>query len=72
MLPQIYQQNASIEISKTNVIRKFKTITSKKIIPYFSKDHEAFDLNYKEDLSLIKENFNKNLVKVYKKSFFIK
>ncbi len=71
-LPDIYQQNASIEISQTEVIKKFKTITSKKIIPFFSKDHEAFDLNYKYDLNLIKKNFNKNLVKVYKKSFFTK
>jgi len=72
VLPKIYQQNASIEISKTYVIKKFKTITSNKIIPYFSKDYEAFDLNYQDDLSLIKENFNKNLVSVQKKSFFRK
>ena len=71
-LTDIYQQNASIEISKTEVIKKFKTITSKKIIPFFSKDHEAFDLNYEYDLTSIKRNFNKNLVKIYKKSFFIK
>ncbi len=71
-LPKIYQQNASIEISKTNVIKKFKTITTKKIIPYFSKDYEAFDLNYYEDLKLINNNFSKKIVKIPKKSFFKK
>ena len=72
VLPKIYQQNASIEISNTNVIKKFKTITTKKIIPYFSKDYEAFDLNYYDDLKLINRNFFKKQEKIKTKSFFKK
>lgn len=69
-LPTIYQQNASIEISKTNVIKKFKTITSKKIIPYYSKEYEGLDINYKEDLELIKKKYFIKLTKILKKSYF--
>lgn len=72
VLPTIYQQNASIEISKTSVIKKFKTITTKKIIPYFSEDHEAFDINYYDDLNSIDKKFLKKIVKISKRSFFKK
>lgn len=47
--PEIYIQNASLEISKSSVINKYKTITGKKIIPFFTKKYEGFDINQKED-----------------------
>ena len=48
-LPKIYSQNASLEISKTNVLKKNKSITGKKIMPFFSNKIESLDINYKED-----------------------
>lgn len=60
-LPKIYSQNASLEISKTDVLKKYKTITGKKIIPFFSSKIEGLDINYKEDLlkakKIIKNEF---------------
>ena len=49
-LYQVYSQNASLEISKTEVLKKYKTITGKKIMPFFSNDLEGTDINYKEIL----------------------
>tara|TARA_B100000963_G_C22634835_1_gene677018 strand:+ start:3980 stop:4693 length:714 start_codon:yes stop_codon:yes gene_type:complete len=48
-LPKIYSQNASLEISKTNVLKNNKSITGKKIMPFFSNKIESLDINYKED-----------------------
>lgn len=50
-LPKIYVQNASLEISKVDNLRKYGTITGKKIIPFFTKKKEGFDINYEIDLT---------------------
>ena len=60
-LPKIYIQNASIEISKINVIKKYNSITGKKIIPFFTNRKEGFDINYKEDVFLMNKIKKKNL-----------
>ncbi len=49
-LPKILIQNASLEISKVDVLDLYKTITGKKIIPFYTINHEGFDINYPEDL----------------------
>ena len=54
VLPRIYMQNASLEISKINVIKKYKTISGKHIVPFYSKLHESIDINYNEDILNIK------------------
>ena len=63
-LPKIYVQNASLEISKISVLDKYKTITGKKIIPFFTKDYEGFDINSNYDFKyaryLIKNKKVKN------------
>ena len=75
VLPRIYMQNASLEISKTNVIKKYKTISGKHIIPFYSGSHESIDINYNHDIlniqSLIK---SKVIIKpeIKKKSYFKK
>ena len=56
-LPKVYTQNASLEISKTTVLKKYKTITGKKIIPFFSSELESIDINYKEDFLQAKKLF---------------
>ena len=49
-LPKVLIQNASLEISKVDVLDLYKTITGKKIIPFYTINHEGFDINYPEDL----------------------
>jgi N-acylneuraminate cytidylyltransferase len=51
-LPKIYVQNASLEISRVDVLKKYKTITHKNIIPFFIKGFNAFDINYSFDIKL--------------------
>ena len=59
-LPEVYVQNASLEIAWTKILHKKKpSIAGNKIIPFISKGKEGFDINNKEDLILIKE-FIKN------------
>jgi CMP-N-acetylneuraminic acid synthetase len=53
-LPKILVQNASLEISKINVLKKYKTITGKKIIPFYTNQLEGFDINYPNDIKLAK------------------
>ena len=66
VLPKIYQQNACIEISQTDVVKKYHTITSKKILPFVMNEIESHDINYKEDFTSI--NLSK-IEKITKKPF---
>jgi CMP-N,N'-diacetyllegionaminic acid synthase len=72
-LPKVYAQDASLEISRLDVIKKYKTITGKKILSYHPKNLEGFDINFPIDLIfakfLIKEKLIK-LQKISKKTFF--
>lgn len=58
-LPRVFIQNASLEITRTEILKKYKTISGKKIIPFYTKNFEGFDLNYPEDISYIKLNKKK-------------
>ena len=58
-LPNVYIQNASLEISKKMVIKKYKTICGKKIIPFFTNETEGFDINYISDLNQAKKIIKK-------------
>lgn len=74
-LPTILVQNASLEISKTSVLDKYKTITGKKIIPYFNDKFESYDINYPLDLEFAEYLVSRKkvkLMKINKKSFFLK
>ncbi len=53
-LPEILKQNASLEIAKTSVLKKYKNISGKKILPYFTNNYEGFDINYPIDFELAK------------------
>jgi len=72
-LPKVYVQDASLEISKVDVINKYKTITGKKILSFHSKNSEGFDINFPIDILLAKLLIKKKLVKIQKisrRSFF--
>ena len=64
VLPKILVQNASLEISKTEVLKKYKTITGKKILPFFSPSMEGFDINYPEDLVNLRKKIIKKKIKL--------
>lgn len=64
VLPKILVQNASLEISKTEVLKKYKTITGKKILPFFPPSMEGFDINYPEDLVNLRNKIIKKKIKL--------
>jgi len=51
-LPEIYVQNASLEIARTRVVFKEKTIAGTVLMPFFTKCHEGFDVNSDYDWNL--------------------
>lgn len=51
-LPEIYVQNASLEIAWTRVVFETHTISGSTIAPFFTEGVEGFDLNYEEDWAL--------------------
>lgn len=66
-LPEIYEQNASLEIAWSKILnRKKPSIAGNKIVPFITKGKEGFDINYKEDLFLMKEFFKDKNFKIPK------
>lgn len=66
-LPKIYEQNASLEIAWTRVLRKkIPTISGKRIIPFFSKNFEGFDINLPEDFEFLEYLIKNKKVKLKK------
>ncbi len=53
-LPKIFVQNASLEISYVKNIFKKNSISGNKIIPFFTKNYEGFDINNHNDYELAK------------------
>lgn len=51
-LPEIYIQNASLEIAWCRVALENSSITGESIVPFFSEGLEGFDINNNEDLIL--------------------
>ena len=56
-LPEVYVQNASLEIAKSSVPLTTKTISGRKIIPFITEKYEGFD-QYKANSGLILPKFN--------------
>ena len=61
-LPKVFVQNASLEISKVEVLNRYRSITGKKIIPFYTSELEGFDINYPEDLIYSKFLFKKKRI----------
>ena len=51
-LPKIYVQDASLEISKPEVLYQTQSISGLNIIPFTSQGYEGFDINTEEDWML--------------------
>jgi CMP-N,N'-diacetyllegionaminic acid synthase len=44
-LPEIYVQNASLEIARTRVVFEGRTIAGQSIVPFLTSGHEGHDIN---------------------------
>ena len=51
-LPEIYVQNASLEIAWTRVVFEDRTIAGNVTMPFFTVDYEGFDVNSEYDWQL--------------------
>ena len=51
-LPQIYVNNASIDVTKPETIYKKFSVTGTDIIPYQMSEEESFDINTMQDLDI--------------------
>lgn len=61
-LPEIYVQDASLEIAWTRLPLERGTIAGENIIPFVSKDLEGFDINEPEDWLLAEHYISHNKV----------
>ncbi len=48
-LPEIYVQNASLEIAWSHVVFEKGTIAGEVIMPFFTENYEGFDINHSKD-----------------------
>jgi len=51
-LPEVYVQNASLEIARTQVVFEEKTIAGNVLMPFFTNNFEGFDVNSNYDWNL--------------------
>jgi N-acylneuraminate cytidylyltransferase len=54
-LPEVYVQNASLEIAWTRVVREGRTIAGETVVPFVSQGLEGYDINRPHDLKLAEE-----------------
>ena len=59
-LPEVYVQNASLEIAWSRVVLKDRTIAGNVVMPFFTTDHEGFDVNNEYDWQLAEQMVKKN------------
>ena len=59
-LPDIYVQNASLEIAWTKTVKILNTIAGESILSFETRDYEGFDINTSEDW-LVAEILVKNM-----------
>jgi CMP-N,N'-diacetyllegionaminic acid synthase len=54
-LPEVYVQNASLEIALTRVVFEGRTIAGNVLMPFFTRGYEGFDVNQIYDWQLAEE-----------------
>ncbi len=54
-LPEVYVQNASLEIAWTTVVFEGRTIAGNVLMPFFTQGYEGFDVNQPYDWQLAEE-----------------
>jgi CMP-N,N'-diacetyllegionaminic acid synthase len=74
-LPEVFVQNASLEIARTKLVLEKESISGEIVIPFLTEGFEGFDINFSEDF-LLAENFinseNNILPSIKKQSYFNK
>ena len=63
-LPEVYVQNASLEIARSRVIFEEKTIAGNVLMPFFTKTYEGFDVNSEYDWQLAEHMVQKGEAKL--------
>lgn len=51
-LPEVWVQNASLEMARTSVVFESRTIAGATVAPFFTQGYEGFDVNHPEDWEL--------------------
>jgi len=54
-LPEVYVQNASLEIAWTRVVFEGRTIAGNVVMPFFTEGYEGFDVNHPVDWQTAEE-----------------
>ena len=54
-LPEVFVQNASLEIAKTSVVFEGRTIAGNVLMPFFTTGYEGFDVNHPYDWKLAED-----------------
>lgn len=57
-LPEVYVQNASLEMAHTDVVFKQHSISGKKIVPFYTNRYEGFDINTEDDWMIAEHIIN--------------
>ena len=52
-LPEVYVQNASLEIAWTRVVFERRSIAGEAIVPFITEAHEGFDINGPQDWMIV-------------------
>jgi CMP-N,N'-diacetyllegionaminic acid synthase len=63
-LPEIYVQNASLEIAWSRVVFEDRTIAGNVVMPFFTVDYEGFDVNNEYDWQLAEQMVAKGEAKL--------
>jgi CMP-N,N'-diacetyllegionaminic acid synthase len=63
-LPEVYVQNASLEIAWTRVVRESRTISGQTIMPFLTEGFEGFDINNAEDWILAEHYVGKGTARL--------
>lgn len=53
-LPEVFIQNASLEIAWKKTVSRYKNISGKNIVPFFTRGLEGFDINYIDDINKLR------------------
>jgi CMP-N,N'-diacetyllegionaminic acid synthase len=63
-LPEIYVQNASLEIAWSRVVFEDRSIAGNVVMPFFTVDYEGFDVNNEYDWQLAEQMVKKGEAKL--------
>ena len=63
-LPEVYVQNASLEIAWTRVVLEERTIAGDVLMPFFTEEYEGFDVNNPYDWKLAENLVSDGIVQL--------